>query len=121
MSKKFYVIWKGAKTGVFTKWPEVQQHTAGRSDAQYMGFESKAAAEQAFASTYTKALMQRSLSKAGGSGAAPSANRKANSKGTSAKPAAISPNGPSDIEIYCDGACSPNPGKSGTGIAVYEQ
>ena len=63
MSKKFYVVWKGAKTGIFTTWSEVQAHTAGRSDAQYMGFESKTSAEQAFASTYTKALMQRSLCK----------------------------------------------------------
>jgi ribonuclease HI len=122
MSKKFYVIWKGAKTGIFTTWPEVQQHTAGRSDAQYMGFESKPAAEQAFASTYTKALMQRSLSKKGGSTAtAPTSSRKTSGKSTSSKSATISPNGPSDVEIYCDGACSPNPGKSGTGIAVYEQ
>jgi len=125
MSKKFYVVWKGAKTGVFTTWPEVQQHTAGRSDAQYMGFESKAAAEQAFASTYTKALMQRSLSKKGSSTPAPTSSRKASTKSTnkstSVKSATISPNGPSDIEIYCDGACSPNPGKSGTGLAVYEQ
>ncbi|PKG82082.1 ribonuclease HI [Colwellia sp. 75C3] len=118
MSKKFYVIWKGAQTGVFTTWPEVQQHTAGRSDAQYMGFESKSAADQAFASTYTKALMQRSLSK-GGTTTAPTSTRKTTSK-ASGKTATISPNGPSDIEIYCDGACSPNPGKSGTGIAVYE-
>ena len=125
MSKKFYVIWKGAKTGLFTTWPEVQQHTAGRSDAQYMGFESKTAAEQAFASTYTKALMQRSLSKSGSGTATPTSTRKAtgktSGKSASAKTSAISPNGPSDIEIYCDGACSPNPGKSGTGIAVYEQ
>jgi len=122
MSKKFYVIWKGAKTGVFTTWPEVQQHTAGRSDAQYMGFESKPEAEQAFASTYTKALMQRSLSKKGGvSAAAPTSSRKTAGKSASTKSATISPNGPSDIEIYCDGACSPNPGKSGTGLAVYEQ
>ena len=120
MSKKFYVIWKGAKTGVFTTWPEVQQHTAGRSDAQYMGFESKSAAGQAFASTYTKALMQRSLSKKGGTSAAPTSNRKSSGKSAS-KTVTISPNGPSDIEIYCDGACSPNPGKSGTGLAVYEQ
>ena len=122
MSKKFYVIWKGAQTGIFTTWPEVQQHTAGRSDAQYMGFESKAAAEQAFASTYTKALMQRSLSKSGTATAAPTSTRKTTSKSGSkgAKTAAASPNGPSDIEIYCDGACSPNPGKSGTGLAVYE-
>lgn len=124
MSKKFYVVWKGAKTGIFTTWPEVQQHTAGRSDAQYMGFESKAAAEQAFASTYTKALMQRSLSKKGGSSVAPTAGRKTSgksaSRSSSTNSATISPNGPSDVEIYCDGACSPNPGKSGTGIAVYE-
>ncbi|WP_057831869.1 ribonuclease H family protein [Colwellia sp. TT2012] len=122
MSKKFYVIWKGAKTGIFTTWPEVQQHTAGRSDAQYMGFESKSAAEQAFAATYTKALMQRSLNNKGTASTAPNSSRKASSsKGTSTKTATISPNGPSDVEIYCDGACSPNPGKSGTGIAVYEQ
>ena len=126
MSKKFYVIWKGAKTGIFTTWPEVQQHTAGRSDAQYMGFESKPDAEKAFASTYTKALMQRSLAKKGGASTAPSATRKSTSKSSagktsSAKSASISPNAKSDIEIYCDGACSPNPGKSGTGLAVYEQ
>ncbi|PKI16844.1 ribonuclease H family protein [Colwellia sp. 12G3] len=124
MSKKFYVIWKGAQTGIFTTWPEVQQHTAGRSDAQYMGFESKGAAEQAFSSTYTKALMQRSLSKSGTASTAPTSSRKTTSKtsgkSASAKTASVSPNGPSDIEIYCDGACSPNPGKSGTGIAVYE-
>ncbi len=124
MSKKFYVIWKGAQTGIFSTWPEVQQHTAGRSDAQYMGFESKSAAEQAFASSYTKALMQRSLSKGGSASTSPTSSRKApsktSSKSASAKTATISPNGPSDIEIYCDGACSPNPGKSGTGIAVYQ-
>ncbi|MEI6894787.1 MAG: ribonuclease H family protein [Colwellia sp.] len=119
MSKKIYVIWKGAQTGLFTSWPEVQKHTAGRSDAQYMGFESKSAAEQAFASTYTKALMQRSLSKKGTTKSAPISSSKTKHT-TTAKANAVSPTGPSDIEIYCDGACSPNPGKSGTGIAVYE-
>ena len=119
MSKKFYVVWKGAKTGIFTTWPEVQKHTAGRSDAQYMGFESKSAAEEAFASTYTKALMKRSLKK-GSSGTTPHSKGKSTAKSSSANATKISPNGPSDVEIYCDGACSPNPGKSGTGIAVYE-
>lgn len=126
MSKKFYVIWKGAQTGIFTSWPEVQKHTAGRADAQYMGFESKPAAEQALASTYTKALMARSLSKK------PASSSQGNSKSTAAsttKKTATSKvsstiktkPGDSDIEIYCDGACSPNPGKSGTGVAVYEK
>ena len=119
MSKKFYVVWKGAKTGIFTTWPEVQKHTAGRSDAQYMGFESKTAAEEAFASTYTKALMKRSLKK-GSSGTTPHSKGRSTAKSSSASATKISPNGPSDVQIYCDGACSPNPGKSGTGIAVYE-
>jgi ribonuclease HI len=48
MSKKFYVVWKGAKTGVFSTWAEVQNYTQGRSDAQFMGFPSKVEAEAAF-------------------------------------------------------------------------
>jgi ribonuclease HI len=123
MSKKFYVIWKGAKTGVFSTWPEVQQHTAGRSDAQYMGFESKTQAEQAFASTNTKALTQRALLKKGSNSTitndALSNNNTSRTHKSSSK-AVSSPPIKADIEIYCDGACSPNPGKSGTGVAVYE-
>ena len=41
MNKKFYVVWKGAKTGIFATWAEVQQHTNGRSDAQFMAFPTK--------------------------------------------------------------------------------
>ncbi|MBL4823341.1 MAG: viroplasmin family protein [Colwellia sp.] len=103
MSKKFYVVWKGAKTGVFSTWSEVQNHTQGRSDAQFMGFPSKAEAQTAFAATYTKALMKRSLASKG------SSNTSAPTKVTA------------EIQIYCDGACSPNPGRSGTGLAVYQQ
>ena len=112
MSKKFYVVWKGAKTGVFSTWSEVQRHTQGRSDAQFMGFPSKAEAESAFASTYTQALMKRSLANKGGAtNSAKSAKQVTNT--TTALNA--------DIQIYCDGACSPNPGKSGTGLALYQQ
>ncbi|MCW8834017.1 MAG: ribonuclease H family protein [Colwellia sp.] len=112
MSKKFYVVWKGAKTGVFSTWAEVQSHTQGRSDAQFMGFPSKAEAEAAFASTYTKALMKRSLSNK-----KPTTQSKTTSQAT--KTAAQSAS--ADVQIYCDGACSPNPGKSGTGLALYQQ
>ncbi len=112
MSKKFYVVWKGEKTGIFSNWSEVQAVTAGRSDAQFMGFPSKAEAEQAFASSYTKALMKRSLTKKASTPSkakpAPSTTASVNKKQSS-------------IEIYSDGACSPNPGKSGTGLAVYEK
>lgn len=124
MSKKHYVIWKGAQTGVFDSWPTVKAHTAGRADAQYMGFPSKAEAEAAFASTYTKALMKRSLEKSSGKSTVPAYQSK-NSGSGSTKGAGKSSLNPShteaDVNIYCDGACSPNPGKSGTGMAIYEK
>jgi len=116
MSKKFYVVWKGTKTGVFSTWGEVQSYTQGRPDAQFMGFPSKAEADAAFASTYTKALMKRSLANKGGSSSNVSAKKTSYSSDNSS-PVKVS----ADIQIYCDGACSPNPGKSGTGLALYQQ
>jgi len=122
MSKKYYVVWKGTQTGVFDTWSTVQALTAGRSDAQFMGFPSKAEADKAFQSTYTKALMNRSLAKSSGAGASTgSSNVKTSStsKPNYSKAAATTSRNSADINIYCDGACSPNPGKSGTGMAVY--
>lgn len=118
MSKKYYVVWKGAKTGVFKTWAEVQAHTHGRSDAQFMGFPSQQEAELAFKSTYTKALMQRSLSKSNTSNK-PNKSVSASTPYASASQRALPTS--TTIDIYCDGACSPNPGKAGTGIAVYQK
>jgi len=112
MSKKHYVVWKGAKTGVFASWPEVKALTQGRADAQFMGFPSKEEAEAAFQSTYTKALMKRSLSKS--NSGAPSGKSSPGPQASLAKQAA-------EIQIYCDGACSPNPGQAGTGLALYQK
>lgn len=115
MSKKYYVVWKGAKTGVFDNWAIVQSLTSGRADAQFMGFPSKQEAEKAFSESYTKALMNRSKSKP--------ANTSSTKKSTNTRSFAnttMSRN-EADINIYCDGACSPNPGKSGTGMAVYHR
>jgi ribonuclease HI len=111
MSKKHYVIWKGTKTGVFDNWSTVQGLTAGRPDAQFMGFPSKAEAEAAFQSTYTKALINRSKT---------TSSTASSTSYTSPQPLQQD-NKTADFNIYCDGACSPNPGKSGTGMAVYEQ
>lgn len=118
MSKKFYVVWKGAKTGVFSTWGEVQNHTQGRSDAQFMGFPTKAEAEAAFASTYTKALMKRSLANKGSTN---STSKAKSSSSSSVEKNVTSKIQTAEIQIYCDGACSPNPGKSGTGLALYQQ
>lgn len=128
MSKKHYVVWKGAKPGIYDQWADAKAQIDGRSDAQFMGFPSQAEAEQAFAEPYSKALKKRSAEKksTGGSAGAgaskgyskPAGQSKAAGKaksGTSRTPIV------SDINIYTDGACSPNPGKSGTGVAIYEK
>ncbi|WP_286235190.1 ribonuclease H family protein [Thalassotalea sediminis] len=109
MAKKYYVIWKGAKTGIFDNWPQVQQLTSGRPDAQYMGFTTKADAEKAYQDTYTKALAKRALTQ----------TKPSTKKAT--KPSANAHGVDADIQIYSDGACSPNPGQAGTGIAVYHK
>ncbi len=115
MAKKYYVVWKGAQTGIFESWPQVQQLTAGRADAQFMGFTSKQEAEAAFSQSYTKALMKRSLEKGSASKVKPSAQKSTNNQSQ------VAHGIEADINIYCDGACSPNPGKSGTGVAIYPQ
>ncbi|MBA6338886.1 MULTISPECIES: ribonuclease H family protein [unclassified Colwellia] len=131
MSKKYYVVWKGSKTGVFDNWTTVQSVTSGRADAQFMGFPSQVEAEAAFKSTYTKALTQRSLKTPPRNGAEYPAAAKTASSSLSRATASAKPAGSTvrsdrevtkaNIDIYCDGACSPNPGKSGTGVAVYHQ
>lgn len=47
-SKKYYVVWKGFKTGVFEKWEDCKKQTDGFHGAQFKSFKSKAIAEQAY-------------------------------------------------------------------------
>ncbi len=50
--KKFYVIWKGNKTGVFTSWNTSKKHVANFTGAQYKSFASRTDAEKAFKGNY---------------------------------------------------------------------
>ena len=50
--KKFYVVWKGKRPGIYNSWEECQEQIAGVKGAQYMGFTSKKEAEEAFDSSY---------------------------------------------------------------------
>jgi len=45
--QKFYVIWKGHKTGVFTSWNVCKKHIKDFKGAQYKSFVSKTEAEKA--------------------------------------------------------------------------
>jgi ribonuclease HI len=49
---KFYVVWKGRRSGIFSSWEECSAQVAGFAGAEYKSFANRAAAEIAFLSTY---------------------------------------------------------------------
>lgn len=106
MAQKFYVVWAGRQTGIFTDWPTAQRAVDKFAGARFKSFPTRAEAEQAF----------------GHGGHA------SNSPNTAGSPKAGTPASAHrskhtahqfDVSIYCDGACEPNPGNAGSGIVVY--
>jgi len=89
--RKFYVVWKGAKPGVYNSWPEANAQVAGFPGAKFKSFTSQTAALHAF--------------KVG-----PSALGDSKPKSSGGK---LSPNSDRIIKpsLSVDAACSGNPGK----------
>lgn len=54
--QKYYVIWEGNQSGIFSDWKTCQKHIKGYPGAKYKSFESLALAEQAFAGSYFDAI-----------------------------------------------------------------
>ena len=100
MAKKFYVVWAGRETGIFTDWADTQRQVHGFPAARFKSFESRAEAEEAF--------------KAGAAD-----RRSAPGAAASASEIHAVPVDTRGVQIYCDGACDPNPGHAGSGIVVY--
>ncbi len=48
MKKKFYVVWKGRKTGIFESWDECEKQIKGFQDAKYKSFDNIHLAKTAF-------------------------------------------------------------------------
>jgi ribonuclease HI len=86
---KYYVVWKGRKTGIFSSWKECATQVQGFTGARYKSFPSRAAAEQAFKGKYTI--------QAG--------------KPVSSENWLLSPNPPVADSWCVDAACSGNPGR----------
>jgi ribonuclease HI len=49
---KFYVVWKGRKTGIFPSWAECEQRVKGFAGAEFKAFGSREEAETAFKLQY---------------------------------------------------------------------
>ena len=104
MAKKFYVVWAGRETGIFTDWATTQRHVHGFPAARFKSFESRIEAEEAFKAGAPRAAGRRSAPT--GAAVAASVSR-------------ALPVDTQGVQIYCDGACDPNPGHAGSGIVVY--
>jgi ribonuclease HI len=100
LAKKFYVVWTGRRTGVFTDWPTAHQHVDKFPGAKFKAFATHAEADQAFRS----------------GGPAPV---RARSTAVKESKTANVPTSNTGLQIYCDGACEPNPGNAGSGVVVY--
>jgi ribonuclease HI len=51
--QKYYVVWKGRRTGVFNSWTVCSAQVLNYPDAEYKSFDSLSAAEAAFRQKYT--------------------------------------------------------------------
>ena len=50
--KRFYVVWKGRKTGIFSSWEAARKQVAGFPNARYKGFARREEAERAWKAGY---------------------------------------------------------------------
>lgn len=106
--QKYYVVWQGRKTGIFTDWPTTQASVAGFSGASHKSFLTREEAEAAYKGKPAQT----------GRPSAAKAKAKASRPPAPSSTYLLDPD--FDIHIFCDGGCDPNPGKSGSGVAVYE-
>lgn len=104
MADKFYVVKSGRTPGIYTTWAQCLQQVEKFSGAVYKSYKTREEAEDAFGSNSSTATK-----------AAPKKRHSAAKIDTPS----VSTDG-IRLRIYCDGACSGNPGKSGSGLAIYE-
>ncbi|QIR13685.1 viroplasmin family protein [Shewanella aestuarii] len=118
MAKKFYVVWAGHKPGIYTTWDETKQQVDKFSGARYKSFATEAEAKAAFGQSASKSIGKQSV------GATKTAASQSAKNATSPQGVILSQQqalAKYDVVIYTDGGCDPNPGKAGSGMAVYRQ
>ena len=108
MANKFYVVKKGRVPGIYLSWAECLRQVDAFSGAVYKSYKTRQEAEEAFESS--------SLTATSSVKTAPKKRTSATSKTDSG----LAITDGIRLRIYCDGACQGNPGRSGSGLAIYE-
>ncbi len=119
MAKKFYVVWQGRTPGIYRDWNSCKLQVDKFAGAKYKSFLSLQEAEEAFKtgrSNTSSGSTKKPLE--GGRNSKP-ATRNSTAKGVKTYTADEIAKMPINLKIYTDGACDPNPGKAGSGMAVY--
>lgn len=96
--KKFYVVWKGVKPGIYSSWDDCKAQVSGFENALYKSFSTQEEAEKAFSANPWKSLNSQQ-----GKKVRPTATSKSTARPNSS--AKILPE-----SIAVDAACSGNPG-----------
>ncbi|GAB1472129.1 ribonuclease H family protein [Chloroflexota bacterium] len=88
--RKYYVVWKGRKTGIFSTWAECEKQVKGFVGAQFKAFAGESEAESAYLAKYEDYIGKSSTS------------------GGTWREASVKPLLPS---VCVDAACSGSPGR----------
>ena len=113
MAKKYYVVWQGRETGIFTDWDACKRNVHKFNGAKYKSFASRAEAESAFNAGAGASIGKGTQEKA------KSPKKKGNGQTVKTYTAEEIVALEIDTKIFTDGGCEPNPGEAGSGIAVY--
>jgi len=109
MADKFYVVKNGRTPGIYTTWAECLRQVDKFSGAVYKSYKTREEAEDAFGSNPSTTI----------STASKTAPKKRTSVASKSDTSSVLTDN-IRLRIYCDGACSGNPGKAGSGLAIYE-
>ncbi|EAU55841.1 ribonuclease H family protein [Mariprofundus ferrooxydans] len=107
MAKKYYVVWQGREPGIFSDWISCKKQIDKFAGARYKSFTTLAEAEAAFHGGSVKSASGSPVKKR-------SSNQTVKTY-DAAEIAAMK----IDTKIFTDGGCEPNPGKAGSGVAIY--
>mgnify|MGYP003386585997 CR=1 FL=1 len=117
LAKKYYVVWEGRETGIFTDWNTCKNQVDKFTGAKYKSFKTLAEAESAFHGTKAGPIKKTLTKEKSSKG--PSAKKKTSAQTVKTYTADEIAVMRIDTKIFTDGGCEPNPGEAGSGVAVY--
>ena len=114
MASKHYVVWVGRVPGIYKSWADCKEQTDKFPAAKFKSFKTEAEAESAF--------FGKTLAKEASKLSSPQKKqaKKKSPKNILKTYTAVEIDAlPAITKIFTDGACVPNPGEAGSGIALY--